>query len=81
MSLATSLWNSLATSRRPTLKSQTVEENNNVYDQSTENWLDLGATYQHSNRIQLNISTDIDMEEPKTFWNVSIGVTWQITTK
>ena len=58
-----------------------VEEYNNAYDQSTENWLELGAMYKLSNRLQLDISTDIDLEEPKAFWNVSIGVAWQITKK
>jgi hypothetical protein len=58
-----------------------VEEYNNVYNQSTENWSELSAAYQLSDRIQLDISTDIDLEDPKSFWNVSIGVAWQITKK
>jgi hypothetical protein len=58
-----------------------AEEYNNVYDEDTENWLELGAAYQLSNRVQLDISTDIYFNEPKSFWNVSIGVAWQITKK
>ena len=57
-----------------------LEEYNNTSD-GTECWMELGAAYQLSNRIQLDISTDINLKEPKNFWNLNVGVAWQITRK
>lgn len=54
------------------------EYNNNTVD-GTDSWVELGAAWQCSNRVQLDVSTDIYLNAPKNFWNLQVGIAWQIT--
>ena len=56
-----------------------LEEYNNNTSDGTECWMELGAAYQLSRRVQLDISSDLCLSAPKSYWNLSLGVAWQIT--
>ena len=58
-----------------------VEEYNENTTLGTDNWVELGAAYQLTPRLQLDLATDINLNEPKSFWNLNVGVAWQITKK
>lgn len=54
------------------------EYNSNTVD-ATDSWVELGAAWQCSDRVQLDVSTDIYLNAPKDFWNLQVGIAWQIT--
>lgn len=56
-----------------------AEEYNYHYDGFHENWVELGAAYMLTPRLQLDLATDISLNYPKRYFNLSIGVAWQIT--
>ena len=58
-----------------------VEEFNNQYYGLHDNWLELGAAFQIAPRLQLDISTDISLNYPKDYFNLMLGVAWQINKK
>ena len=58
-----------------------VDEYNYDYEDSTENWAELSAAYQLSKRVQFDVSTDINLNDPLSYWSLSVGVSWQITKK
>lgn len=58
-----------------------LEEFNFHYPQLHEHWVELGASYMLVPRLKLDLSTDINLRHPKTFFNLMLGVAWQITKK
>jgi hypothetical protein len=56
-----------------------AEEYNSNTSFGTDSWVELGAAWQCSNRVQLDVSTDIYLNAPKDFWNLQVGIAWQIT--
>ena len=58
-----------------------AEEYNSNTSDGTESWVELGAAWQLSDRLQIDIATDISLNFPKRFSNISLGVAWQITKK
>ena len=56
------------------------EYNYNMFD-DYENWMELGAMYQLTHRLQVDISTDIHLNYPTRYYNIMLGVAWQITKK
>ena len=46
-----------------------------------ENWIELGAAYQLTPRLQLDLATDISLNDPKHYFNLLAGIAWQITKK
>lgn len=56
-----------------------AEEYNYQYSDSHENWVELGAAYMLTPRLQLDLATDLSLNYPKRYFNLSIGVAWQIT--
>ncbi len=58
-----------------------VEEYNFNDSDGTKCWMELGAAYQLSDRVQIDLGTDISLQYPKRFGNVMLGVAWQITKR
>ena len=58
-----------------------LEEYNENTTEGTDSWIEVGAAYQLTKRLQLDVSTDIYLNYPKNFWNLNVGVSWQITKK
>lgn len=58
-----------------------AEEYNSNNSDGTESWVELGAAYMLTNRLQLDMSTDISLNYPHRFCNLNVGVSWQITRK
>ena len=56
-----------------------AEEYNYQYSDSHENWVELGAAYMLTPRLQLDLATDISLNYPKRYFNLMVGVAWQIT--
>jgi len=56
-----------------------VEEYNNNDRDGTACWMELGAAWQLSNYVQLDVATDISLQHPSRFANVMVGLAWQIT--
>lgn len=56
-----------------------AEEYNYQYSDTHENWIELGAAYQLTSRLQLDLATDISLNYPKRFFNLMAGVAWQIS--
>lgn len=44
-----------------------------------QNWLELGASYMLTPRLQADIATDISLNYTKRYFNLLVGVAWQIT--
>jgi hypothetical protein len=47
----------------------------------SESWVQLGAAYQLTDRLQLDMSTDISLNHPNRYGNLNVGISWQITKK
>ena len=58
-----------------------LDEYNNSMSDGTDSWIELSAALQVSKRMQVDIGTDIWLNYPKDFQNVSIGFTWQLTKR
>lgn len=62
-----------------------VEERNCRYGFEEENYLDTWAgltlSYQLLPRVELGLTSDISLRYPKDFFNLSLGVAWQLTKK
>jgi len=58
-----------------------LEEYNYKYPDSTENWMELGVAWQLSPRVQIDVNTDINLNDIKSFWSIAMGFAWQITRK
>jgi len=58
-----------------------AEEYNYKYPDETENWIELGIAWQASQRLQIDVNTDINLNEFKSFWSIAVGIAWQITKK
>lgn len=58
-----------------------AEEYNYHYDGLHENWVELGAAYMLTPRLQLDLATDISLNYPKRYFNLMVGIAWQITKK
>lgn len=62
-----------------------VEERNCRYGFEEENYLDTWAgltlSYQILPRVELGLTSDISLRYPKDFFNLSLGVAWQLTKK
>jgi len=43
--------------------------------------MELGAAWQLSRRLQIDVNTDINLNDFKSFWSIAVGVAWQITKK
>lgn len=56
-----------------------TEEYNCNNSDGTENWVELGVAYQLTERLQLDMSTDFNLNYPRRFCNQSVGLSWQIT--
>lgn len=44
-------------------------------------WLSLTLTYQVHSRVELGVCSDINLQYPKRFFNLALGVAWQLTKK
>ena len=58
-----------------------AEEYNYKYPDSTENWMELGVAWQLSHRVQVDVNTDVNLNDIDSFWSIAVGVAWQITKK
>ena len=58
-----------------------AEEYNSHYEGLHENWVELGAAYMLTPRLQLDLATDIYLNYPKRYFNLMVGIAWQITKK
>ena len=58
-----------------------AEEYNYHYDGFHENWVELGAAYMLTPRLQLDLATDIYLNYPKRYFNLMVGIAWQITKR
>lgn len=56
-----------------------VDEYNINTDEGTDCWTELGAAYQLSPRLQLDIATDLNLQHLSKYCSLSLGVSWQIT--
>ncbi len=56
-----------------------AEEYNFNHSGSHENWLELGGAYMLTPRLQLDMTTDINLNYPKRYFNLMVGAAWQIT--
>ena len=43
--------------------------------------VELGAAYMLTPRLQLDLATDIYLNYPKRYFNLMVGIAWQITKK
>lgn len=61
----------------------TVEEDNYYYganeDEKLQPWASLTLSYQVHSRVELGLATDISLRHTKDFFNVMVGVAWQLT--
>ena len=58
-----------------------AEEYNYRYPDNTENWMELGVAWQLSRRVQIDVNTDVYLNDFKSFWSIAVGVAGQITKK
>lgn len=62
-----------------------VEERNCYYgadeDEKLQPWVGLTLSYQVHPRVELGLSSDITLRHPSEFYNVALGVAWQLTAK
>lgn len=58
-----------------------VEEYNYKYPDSHDNWMELGIIWQLSRRVQIDVNTDIYLNDFKSFWSIAAGISWQITKR
>lgn len=58
-----------------------AEEYNYQYSDVHENWVELGAAYMLTPRLQLDLATDISLNYPKHYFNLMVGIAWQITKR
>lgn len=58
-----------------------LEEYNYKYPDSTENWMELGVAWQLSPRVQIDVNTDVNLNDIKSYWSIARGIAWQITRK
>ena len=58
-----------------------AEEYNYNKPDGHENWVELGAAYMLTPRLQLDLATDISLNYPKDYFNLMVGIAWQITKK
>ncbi len=56
-----------------------VEEFNYNTRVGTECWSEISLAYQLSNRLQIDLGTDISLDYPKRYHNLMLGLSWQIT--
>lgn len=49
---------------------------NNIH---TECWMEIGAAFMVSKRLQIDLATDLSLQYPKRYCNFSLGLAWQIT--
>ncbi len=55
-----------------------AEEYNYHYYGFHKNWMELGAAYMLTPRLQLDLTTDIHLNNPKNYFHIEVGVAWQI---
>lgn len=48
---------------------------NNVH---TQYWMEIGAAFMVSKRLQIDVATDLSLQYPKRYCNLSLGLAWQI---
>jgi len=58
-----------------------IDEYNNSTSEGTDSWIELSAGFQVSKRMQVDIGTDIWLNYPKDFQNLTIGLSWQLTKR
>lgn len=62
-----------------------VEESNYYYepdeDEKLQPWASLTLSYQLFPRVELGLASDISLRHPKEFYNIMLGVAWQLTRK
>ena len=56
-----------------------AEEYNYNKPDGHENWVELGAAYMLTPRLQLDLATDLSLNYPKRYFNLMVGIAWQIT--
>ena len=44
----------------------------------TEYWLEIGAALMLSKKAQINVATDLSLQFPQRYYNLSVGLAWQI---
>ena len=55
-----------------------IEEFNYSRHDGLECWSELSIAYQLSNRIQLDLGTDISLNVPRDYHNLILGISWQL---
>jgi hypothetical protein len=55
-----------------------AEEYNDSGPDGHENWMELGAAYMLTPRLQLDLSTDICLHHTMRYFNLQVGIAWQI---
>ena len=62
-----------------------VEERNCYYgpdeDEKLQPWVGLTLSYQVHRRVELGLASDVSLRHPRDFYNVMLGVAWQLTAK
>lgn len=62
-----------------------VEERNCYYgadeDEQLQPWVGLTLSYQVHPRAELGLASDVSLRHPSEFYNLALGVAWQLTAK
>lgn len=58
-----------------------VEESNKQFYGLHENWMEFGAAYQLMPRLQLDLSGDLNLNNPRNYIEIMFGVAWQINKR
>lgn len=62
-----------------------VEESNYYYgvdeDEHLQSWACVGLYYQLARRMEIGVSTDISLNHRNRFFDIMVGVAWQLTKK
>ena len=55
-----------------------AEEYNDNGPDGHENWVEVGAAYMLTPRLQLDLASDISLHHTKRYFNIMAGIAWQI---
>ncbi|MBQ7420409.1 MAG: transporter [Prevotella sp.] len=62
-----------------------VEQSNYYYGDDAEDrwqpWTSVCLSYQVHPRVELGVTSDMSLKYPKRFWDLALGVAWQLTKK
>lgn len=63
----------------PTKEFSFFIEEYNYFDDETECYMEVGASYLLCPRLQIDLTTDFDLRHMNNYHNLSFGIAWQIT--